>query len=627
MKTLSLLLGLLFICFVALPQSNSNLDLNKVREQYITGHQQGNPELVQSAVQGCQELIATFKKSNDQKNLAKTYTLFGQILVENGKFAESKDVLLKAFDLSKKEFGADADETIEAKKYLSWAYGYLGDADMELKYSNEILEAYKKDEAKNELAIADLYNTIGMNFGARNDRDKEREFLFNSQKMLENYKPKNEEESVEVQSLLMNVFNSLSLSFIGSIDYNNALVYARMSLDISQKIAPNSPERTPTMVVMARCYTLEKKSDSAIYYIDKALNLLEANNLKGSTMWLSYRSYKVNMLARFGKGDEAKAEARNTIQTMLAKGVSPEEALSQLLILSQNINAELTTMENQYKEKETIAAQKQTKERFILFGIIFLLLLSSGVGFGIYKNRQNKKEIEFQKKEIDFQKKELDFQKIENQLQNDLLEQRNEIRKRISFDLHDEIGSGLTQISMLCMQGETDLKKQKAIEKNFLDKVTFESRTLSENLTELIWAIRPDNDNLSSLFTKVRTYINKFRENTNIPVNLKMSDDIDSFPTNPEANRNIFLILKEGLNNIAKHSNASKTEISFSVDTEKNFKLVIADNGKGFDTTVPTNKNGKDSLKDRANSIKNGCFELKSAIGKGTTITAEGNLS
>lgn len=620
MKTLSLLLGLTFICFVASPQSNSNLDLNKVREQYTAGHQQGNPELVQSAVQGCQDLIATFKKNNDQKNLAKVYTLYGQILVENGKFPESKEVLIKAYDLSSKEFGANADETLEAKKYLSWAYGYLGDADMELKYSNELLESYKKDEAKNSLAIADLYNTIGMNYGLRNDRDKEREYLFNSQKMLENYKPKNEEESVQVQSLLMNVFNSLSLSFIESIDYKNAIVYARKSLDISQKIAPNSPERTPTMVVMARCYTLEKQCDSAILYIDNALNLLEANNLKGSTMWLSYRSYKVNILGRCGKADEAKTTARGTIKTMLDKGVSPEEALSQLLILSQNTNAELNAMENKYKEKELIATQKQTKERFILFGIIFLLLLISGVGFAIYKNRQNKKEIEFQKKE-------LAFQKIENQLQNDLLQQRNEIRKRISFDLHDEIGSGLTQISMLCMQGETDLKQQKVIEKTFLDKVTSESRTLSDNLSELIWAVRPDNDNLSSLCTKIRTYSNNFNENTNIAINLKISDDIDSFPTHPEANRNIYLILKEGLNNIAKHSKASKIEINFSVDTEKNFKLVIADNGKGFDTTIPTNRNGKDSLQNRATSIKNGRFDLKSEIGNGTTITAEGNLS
>lgn len=398
MKAFLIVLFLFIINFSAASQSYYNPELNKVKEQYTTGHQQGKPELVQSAVKGCQELIALYKKNYDQKNLAKTYTLFGQILVENGKFTEAKEVLINALDLSNKKFGSESDETLEAKKYLSWAYGYLGDADTELKYSKEILETYKRNEPLHVLDIADLYNTIGMNYGARNDGEKEREYLFNAQKMIENYKPKNEEESAKVQSLLMNIFNSLSLSFIGSIDYENAIVYARKSLQISEKIAPNSPERTPTMVVIARCYTLEKKCDSAIFYINSALTLLESNQLKGSTMWLSYRSYKVNMLVRCGKVDEAKTEAGNTIKTLLAQGDSPEEALSQLLILSQNKNAELTTMENQYREKETIAAQKKAENeaeilrqktlRNNIAAAGAIIILTSFISFLFYKRKR-----------------------------------------------------------------------------------------------------------------------------------------------------------------------------------------------------------------------------------------------
>lgn len=614
MKKLFFLLQLLFSCFATFSQGKSNSTLAKVREEYSIGHQSGNPILVQKAVQDCQSLIKQFQKNNELKNLATAYTLFGQILVENGKFAESKEILSKALELSSKEFGNDADETLEAKKYLSWAFGYLGDANIELKYSEELLEAYKRNFTKYELAIADLYNTIGMNYGNRNNREMEREYFFNSQRMLQNYKPKNEEEKLEVQSLLMNVLNSLSLSFIGSFDYTNALVIARRSLQISEKIAPNNPERTATMVVVGRCiYALEKKCDSAIYYLNTALTLLEANNLKGSPMWLSYRSYKVNILARCGNTDDAKTVARNTVKTIMSIGTSPEEALSQLLILSQNTNAELTTMENQFKEKESVANQKQTKERYMFGGIFLILLLISGTSFGIYRNRQNKKEIEFQKKEI--------------QMQNDLLKQRDVIRKRISKDMHDEIGAGLTHISMICLQGERDLVKQNPIEKPFLDKITSHSIMLSHNLKELIWATKPENDNFLSLCTEIRTYSNNFLENSNIILNLKITDDIDSFHTNPETNRNIYLIVKEGLNNIAKYSNATKVDIDFAVDTEQNFKLVIADNGKGFDLTGQTKGNGLENMKSRATSIKSGAFELKSEIGKGTIVTASGNLS
>lgn len=67
-------------------------------------------------------------------------------------------------------------------------------------------------------------------------------------------------------------------------------------------------------------------------------------------------------------------------------------------------------------------------------------------------------------------------------------------------------------------------------------------------------------------------------------------------------------------------------DISFLVDESKNFKLIIADNGNGFDALLTTNRNGRKILEERANAIRKGSFELITGIGKGTTITIEGNL-
>ncbi len=582
-------------------------EVDSIRTIYLNGRQNQNPEHVSQGIAGCRSLITRFKKSGNRKKLILAYTLYGQILVDNNtKLAEAKDNLEKALLLATKEFKPESDEIYEIKKYLSWACGYLGDLDKELQYSNEMLTVLKKNEKANTLRIADLYNTIGLNYGLRKQRDKEQQYLFDSKQILESFISGQASEKMESQLLLANVLNSLSLSYIGDIDYQNALQYARMSLAISATISPGSPERAPTMVVVARCFTLEKKCDSALLYINKALSLIETNGLQSTSMWLSYRSFKVNIFGRCGKTDSAKATARITIQRLLADGMSPDEALSQLLILSQNTNAELNKMESDFNEKTSLAEQKQTKERFIIACVILFLIIAMVAGYIYYRYRQNKKEREFQQ---------------------NLLQQRNEIRTRISYDIHDEIGSGLTQMSIICFQGEMDLKNQKPIEKPFLNKILAQINSLNESLTELTWTIKPGNDNIDSLITRIRMYVNGYMENSSMEVNLRLPEEDFVFSTNPEANRNLFLILKEALNNVAKHSKAERVEIEFQVDKQMNFRFEIADNGKGFDSSVPSLRTGKASLESRAKAIKNGTFQLQSEIGKGTRLMVEGNLS
>jgi signal transduction histidine kinase len=582
-------------------------EVDSIRTIYLNGRQNQNPEHVSQGIDGCKSLITRFKKSGNRKKLILAYTLYGQILVDNNtKLAEAKDNLENALLLSREEFKPESDEVFEIKKYLSWACGYLKDLDKELQYSNEMLSVLKKNEKANTLKIADLYNTIGLNYGLRKQRDKEQQYLFDSKRMLENFSSAQPGEKMESQLLLANVLNSLSLSYIGDIDYQNALRYARMSLAISATISPESPERTPTMVVMARCYTLEKKCDSALHYINKALLLIEANGLQSTPMWLSYRSYKVNILSRCGLTDSANATARITIQRLLANGMLPDEALSQLMILSQHTNAELNKMEMDFNEKTALAEQKQTKERIIIGCVILFLIIAIVAGYIFYRYRQNKKEREFQQ---------------------NLIDQRNEIRTRISYDIHDEIGSGLTQMSIVCFQGEMALKNQKPIEKPFLDKILAQINSLNESLTELTWTIKPGNDNIDSLITRMRMYVNGYSENSSLEVNLRLPEEDLEFSTNPEANRNLFFILKEGLNNIAKHSMAKRVEIDFQVDKQMNFRFEIADDGRGFDTSAPTLRTGKVSLESRAKAIKNGTFQLQSEIGKGTRLIVEGNLS
>ena len=266
----------------------------------------------------------------------------------------------------------------------------------------------------------------------------------------------------------------------------------------------------------------------------------------------------------------------------------------------ENINLKL---DNQAKEND-IKWQRILK--FIFLGGMLVLIV---IGFLVIKRNQAKSKA--------------------NNLaqQNKFFQQQEDIKQRISNDLHDEIGSGLTQITMMCNQGESDLKKHMPIESSIFDKITAKSQQLSENLNDLIWATNPQNANLSNLLLKMRAYTYEFINGSAIDLTFKLPDNSLSFPTNPETNKNIFLILKEGLNNIIKHSKAKKIEIDFLVDNDKNFTLEIRDDGNGFDTNIPSARNGRKGLEKRVASIKEGKLALTSIIGLETTLSVTGNLS
>lgn len=597
MKRLTLLLLILTVASYA--QDKNNLTINNVKEEYLFGYKKGDIKIVQKAEQDCQNLISLYETQQDKKNLIRAYTLLGRILVDKGNFQASKTILILAYDLSLKELGAEADETLEAKKYLSWAYGYLQDSNTELKYSLELLESYKKNETKYFLDIADVYNTIGMNYGARNNRQKEQEYLFQSKEKLEQFISKSKEENVESEELLANVLNSISQSFLYSFDYHNAIIHARRSLLISEKIAPNNPQRAAALASVGRCiYALEKNCDSAIYYLDNALKLLELNNMAGNEIWLSYRTYKTNILARCGNRDGANKVAIGSIDTMLNRSPSCKEALIPILIQSQNIDAELS--KNELKLNKAVEGQTKMVAYMIAGGLLVVILLI------LIKIRLDKQKALEEKA---------------------VLIAKQEARIRMSKDVHDELGSTATAFMNICSEGLNEYETNNIIKPSFITKVESIVLDLKQSIDELQWTNNPDYDNTNGLFTKMTSFASKFLDLGNRKFNLNFPEHIESFYLNPETIRSIYYVFREALNNIVKYSEAKEVTVDFIIDNDKNFRMTIKDDGKGFDKNIKTESMGLKNFEYRAGKIVNGKINIESTVNKGTTITLEGFLA
>ncbi len=209
--------------------------------------------------------------------------------------------------------------------------------------------------------------------------------------------------------------------------------------------------------------------------------------------------------------------------------------------------------------------------------------------------------------------------KLKKRLQ--ALERRNEIEKirnRISRDIHDDIGAGLTKISMMSQMARLDVTENKNIDDK-LNTLSSSARDLSERLQEIVWAMNPRHDDLNSLLAFLRAYASDFFENSNVKLSFHFPDNIPALPLNPDMRRNLFLCFKEALNNIAKYANASEIFIEADIKTNT-FHLMIKDNGKGFDANK--NKltgNGLANMQKRMEEI-NGQFSIKSKPGTGTEI-------
>jgi ligand-binding sensor domain-containing protein/signal transduction histidine kinase len=191
------------------------------------------------------------------------------------------------------------------------------------------------------------------------------------------------------------------------------------------------------------------------------------------------------------------------------------------------------------------------------------------------------------------------------------------IRSRIATDLHDDIGSTLTNINILSELSKKNLHHEK--EANlFLNRIAEEVNISSQALDDIVWSINKDNDTIEQTVARMRRYASEVFDNANIYCTMQADEHISARRLNMELRRDLFLMFKEVINNICKHAQATQVSIRVGLE-KKRLYLVISDNGVGFDTTVPTHRNGLKGLHTRISKWK-GDIDIRSREGEGTTI-------
>ena len=208
--------------------------------------------------------------------------------------------------------------------------------------------------------------------------------------------------------------------------------------------------------------------------------------------------------------------------------------------------------------------------------------------------------------------------KVERLEQEQALERE---RTRIAQDLHDDLGAGLVEINF-----GSELAQDPSLNTDEVREHTREigirAREMVTALDEIVWAVNPKHDSVSSLATYFCQFAQHFLKATNMRCHLDVARDLPGAPLNAEQRHSLFLAFKEALSNVIQHAGATDLRLAIAANGDT-LTITVSDNGCGLTPGSPPERNGADGLGNMQRRLQQlgGRCELISSQEQGTTVT------
>jgi signal transduction histidine kinase len=192
------------------------------------------------------------------------------------------------------------------------------------------------------------------------------------------------------------------------------------------------------------------------------------------------------------------------------------------------------------------------------------------------------------------------------------------VRTRIATDLHDDVGSSLTRISLLSEVVRHRVGDADASLAEPLASIGGLSRELVDSMSDIVWAINPAKDHLIDLAQRMRHFVSDVCTARQIDLRFEAPDPTRDIAVGANVRREVFLLFKEAVTNMARHSGCARADLEFAVD-ERGLRLRVADTGRGFDVDGVGAGHGLRSMRERTAAL-GGRFDLVSTPGVGTIL-------
>lgn len=622
-----------------------------------------------------------FEENNLRKELATPYHELGILFFRTGDYSKAREYYLKSISISE-SFG-DVRNAATAKMNLAICYSKETQIDMALKNYFEALATFEKFNYPSRYSIyTNMATLLNRMSDSTYNRLQESGFFENlgskasNQYELAEYlllKSVSNEKNIGSFGLRVENYITLGETYGKLKDYELAIRCAQKGIRLADSVQEPNLMRD-AFKTMSMIYEAMGKYDSAYYYYKEFISQRDSIDNKDVRDQLArkdaeyeYRIKENDILRQKELSDISAANANTLLQHQLLLALtreqelqlkdkaleigSKEKEMQHLAYLKKMAELDVVKLEKQEREKQLSLTKqdftvqelklgKRELERNLLIVGVALSLLSIFLIFRNYRNQRksNLKQKELNSKirwvneELNLKNNKLaetldDLKQTQAQLVETEKQKETEIlRRRISQDIHDDISSGLTRIAWLSELAREKAKNGKPSDaESALEKIIASSRETVDRLGEIIWAINPDRDNLEGFFAYLRSYIVKFFEDTKFDVKLDFPEKRSDMKFNPDLKRTLFLVVKEALHNIAKHSEAKKISVAFRCPDHR-YSITITDDGKGFDLAVMALKgNGLKNMQKRMESV-GGTIEIESKPQQGTVVSLEGEV-
>ncbi len=304
----------------------------------------------------------------------------------------------------------------------------------------------------------------------------------------------------------------------------------------------------------------------------------------------------------------------------LEEQLKNEEDISRIKILNnyyQNEQKLLLIREEKEKQELTLFL---TNSLNIALAALFIVCLALVFFIRFNSNQKEKIQLlafEAEKEELkriqEFKAMKSNFESLQNE------------RNRIAKELHDDIGSSLSSISIFTSLAIEALPERIEKAENLMQRVKSQASNIADNLSDLIWAVYSKNDTYGHLIIRMKNFCYEILNEKNIETEFNFDPEIQDLLADLKIRKNLIQFFKEAVNNILKYSKASHIEISL-IENEGYLKLLIIDNGIGFDDQTVIEGNGFTSFRARAKAM-NGKMQITSQPGNGTQVWVEFELT
>ena len=377
----------------------------------------------------------------------------------------------------------------------------------------------------------------------------------------------------------------ISLAYEAAGNKDTALHYSRLYDHLKDSLFTIAKEKA--VIELTTRYESEKK-EQQIELLERQ-NQLTAYELKSKTDEIE----KQKLIARQNAQQLVLLSQQNEISRL----ESSEKTLAfenQQKEIERN-QKELGLLSKQKQLQSILAAKEAQRKNLAYLAIAIAVLFSAYVFYRFTQNKKLSKQLAISLKELKQTQEQLIRIEKEKEAEN--------LRVRISRDIHDEVGatlSGVALFSEIAKEKMEQFKQKDAME--YLEHISVNSKEMVEKMSDIVWAINPGNDSFERIIEKLEAYSFNICAGKNINLHFNVHDAIRHYQPSMHIKRQLYLVMKEAVNNAIKYSDAKN--IWLSILNQANFIIAeVKDDGKGFDLNLVNRGNGLTNIESRAESL------------------------